>query len=217
MVQKLTKGAEDKVIGAVTGIYGCGKSTVARLFEELGALRVDADLLAHETLLRGSDAFDRLSLIFPEAIDAGTGDFDRGRLAKIVFEDAGRRKQLEAIVHPYVFQRIAEEVAETGQAAVVLEIPLLFETGYDRFCSPNIVVNTDPEIILKRLGEKGIDRQTIEKRWRAQFSLEEKLKRADIVIDNSKSLDETKRQVEDIWKNTFLKGAIQNHAKRKNR
>jgi len=216
MVQGLKPFKPGKTIAGLTGVYGTGKSTVSRLFEELGAFRVDSDQLAHEALMKGSSVYGRLAETFKNAVDPKSGDLDRKILGAVIFEDPDKRKFLESVVHPYVFQRIAEEVSDAEQPVAILEIPLLFETGFDKYCSPNIVVKADLKVITKRLEEKGIDPKAAEERWNAQLPQEEKLKRADIVIDNSKSLDETKNQVQNIWKNIFLKGAIQHHAKREN-
>ncbi len=124
MVQKLT--GQDKVVYALTGGFGSGKSTVAKIFAELGAHVIDADAIAHEALKKTSPVFSRLEKLFKGKVAPSGTSFDRKKIAELVFRDAALRKKLEEIVHPYVFERIAEEVGTTGARVVIVEIPLLF-------------------------------------------------------------------------------------------
>ncbi len=198
MVQGLKPG---KVIVGLTGVFGSGKSTVANLFEELGAEIVNTDRLAHEALFEGSSVYEQAAAKFQEAKQAGTLGLDRKKLAAIIFKDAARRKELEKIVHPYVRNRAMEEIADAKAAVVVLEVPLLFEAGFDGFCDVTVAVTAEEKVTEERLIEKGFSRAEIDARRKAQFSQEEKAKRADKVINNSGTLKETRREVEKIWKN----------------
>jgi len=195
------------MIVGLTGCFGSGKSTVAHLFEELGAFVVSADRLAHEALEKGSEPFAKIKTQFKDALDGQK--LDRKKLAKIIFSDAERRKDLESLVHPYVFKRIAEEIADAEERMVVLEIPLLYETGYDQYCFTNVVVTAPEKAIWARLEEDGFTEKEIRARLAAQMPLEEKARRAHLVIDNSGSLAKTKEQVKKIWNklDTALKGA----------
>jgi len=211
MVQKLNTKQGRTLIG-LTGTFGSGKSTVARLFEPLGAEVLDADRMAHEALLEGSALYPQLKARFPGA--AGKDGMDRKKLAALVFSDEQQRRALEALIHPYVFQRIAEEVADNSAPVIVLEIPLLYETGFDRSCDVCIVVNSPAEIIEKRLIEKGFSPDEIRRRQQIQIPLEEKVKRANFVIDNSGDLEGVRKQVEKIWKtlNNASKGDVPHYA-----
>lgn len=209
MVQKLSRDS-DRIIVGITGMMGSGKTTVGHLFEELGALLVNADALAHEVLSPGDAAYARLAKLFPDAVGLDQ-KLDRRKIAEVIFEDETKRKQMEAIVHPYVFQRMAEEMEASENKVVVLDVPLLFESGIDRFCNVTIVVKADEQATLCRLEEKGISKQEWQKRLKAQMPLEEKIKKGNVVLDNSGPIQQTKREVEKIWKQLpVLKGAQQN-------
>lgn len=190
---------KDKIVLGLTGAFGSGKSTVAKMFGDLGARVVDADKLAHEALVESSPVYKEAARIFKETKVKGRG-LDRKKVAAIVFRDAGRRQKLEAIVHPFVFQRMLQEIAGSAAPVTVLEIPLLFETGFDQYCHKTVVVKAEEEAANRRLAKQGFSAGEIEARRKAQMPLEEKIERADIVIDNSGTLEETRREVENCWK-----------------
>ncbi|MDD5218671.1 MAG: dephospho-CoA kinase, partial [Candidatus Omnitrophica bacterium] len=125
---------------------------------------------------------------------------DPRKIAKIVFSDSRRRKTLESVIHPYVFERIADEIGQAEEKVVIADVPLLFESGYDRFCDKTIVVKATEEVMRKRLCEKGFTREEIDSRWKAQLPLAEKIERADEVIDNSETFQKTRTRVEEVWK-----------------
>lgn len=208
MVQKLAPANSGKVIIGLTGTFGSGKSTVAHLFQELGACVLSADAIAHEVLIPGGPHFKEVAALFPEALAAKSGALDRKKIAEIVFREPDRRKTLEAVAHPYVFQRFLDEINEAEEKVILLDVPLLFETGFNRFCDQTIVVKASEAVIQRRLLEKGFTEKEIKQRQNAQMSLEEKLKRANGVIDNSGTLEETKREVDQAWKrlHTLSKG-----------
>ena len=190
---------KNKLIIGLTGVFGSGKSTAAHLFEELGALVVSADAVAHEALWEDSPVYKKIAAAFSEVPVTERG-LDRKVLGAIVFRDESRRKQLEEIIHPYVRARMEEEIADAEEAVVVLEVPLLFETGFDALCDKTVVVSAPQEMIEKRLKEKGFEAQEVRVRLAAQMPLKEKEKRADYVVDNSKTLKEIKQQIEELWK-----------------
>lgn len=211
MVQKLKEAAGRKTIVGLTGGFGSGKSTVAHFFEELGAFVVDSDMLAHEALMKGSPAYDKILSLFKGKDIAGSkGDLDRKKIADLVFKDPSGRKKLEEIIHPYVFERIAEEVGDAEEDIAVVEIPLLFETGFEMFCHHTVAVKAAEAVTTRRLQEKGFTAAEIAARRKAQIPLEEKLKQADIIIDNSGTFQETRREVEKVWKklHPVSKGAV---------
>jgi dephospho-CoA kinase len=198
VVQELKAGTKKFLVG-LTGTFGSGKSTIAGFFEKYGAGVIDSDRLAHEVLLKNSSVFESIRKNFPEVPLNAQGDFDRKGLAKIVFTDKAKRKTLESLIHPYVFSRIREEVSRSSAKIVMIEMPLLFETGYENKCHKVIAVSTDPEVLEGRLSKKGFNRQDIAGRNAAQWSAEEKMKKADFIIHNSKDIKTTCSQVEEVW------------------
>ncbi|MSR77089.1 MAG: dephospho-CoA kinase [Candidatus Omnitrophica bacterium] len=187
-----------KIIG-LTGSFGSGKSTVARGFEKLGARVIDADALACEALQVGRKEFDLVvKLLGPQALGCG-GDIDRKAAAEIIFQDSVKRKALEAIIHPYVFKRMDEEISESEENVIILDVPLLFETGLDQRCDQTIVVKAPEQVILERLREKGFSKSEIYARLGAQKPLEEKVLLADFVIDNQGRSEETDKQILKVW------------------
>ncbi|MBI3307064.1 MAG: dephospho-CoA kinase [Candidatus Omnitrophica bacterium] len=208
MVQEL-KPPKGKLILGLTGGFGSGKTTVSHFFEELGAEAVEADRLAHEAYLEVSPVAKQISGLFKDLKPVPGKGFDRRQIAEIVFQDEAKRKKLEAIIHPYVFQRMVEELEDSDHEVIVLDVPLLFETGLNRFCHKTVVVKAPDEVVKRRLLEKGFSEEEIKRRQKVQIPLEEKLKRADVVIDNSKTLQETRREVQQTWKKILpaLKGA----------
>ena len=208
MVQEL-KPPKGKVIIGLTGGFGSGKTTVAHFFEELGAEAIEADRLAHEAYLEESPVSKQIAALFENLKPVTGKGFDRREIAKIIFHDDAKRKKLENIVHPYVFQRLVEEMEDSDHEVIILDVPLLFETGLHQFCHKTVAVKAPAGEIKRRLLEKGFSEEEINVRQKAQMSLEEKLKRADIVVDNSKTLQETRREVQQAWKKILpvLKGA----------
>ncbi len=193
------------IIG-VTGGFGTGKTTVADLLEELGAYVVDADKLAHEALMEGSSVYEQVLKIFPEARTAD--GFDRKKIAAVIFTDAEKRKKLESIVHPYVLERIEEEIVDAEEPVIVLNVPLLFETKLNLRCDKVVVVGASADAVRERLKERGFTEKDMELRAKAQWPLEKKMEKANYVINNSGNLESTRREVEKVWKDLrpVLKG-----------
>ncbi len=180
-----------KIIG-LTGPIGGGKSTVAALLREEGVPVIDADGLAHEGLGARSAEVCRA---FPEACVAGVPD--RRRLAQLIFTNPDRRERLEAILHPYVRRRIDELLAHyraQGAAIAVVEIPLLFEKGWEHRLDGVLVVSAPWEVRRRRLVARGLDPEDAERREASQMPAEEKVRRATWVIDNSGDLDALKEK-----------------------
>lgn len=188
-----------KLIVGLTGVFGTGKTTVGHLLEELGACLIEADKLAHEALLRDGEKFQKVADAFPEALKEN-GDLDRRKIAAIIFRDKKRRTELEDIVHPYILERMQEDILDATESVVVLDVPLLFETKFHQLCDITIVVSATAAVAKKRLIEKGFTEDDIKARLSVQMPLEKKAKRADYVVDNSKSLKDTREQVKKIWK-----------------
>jgi len=185
----------------LTGGIASGKSTVARMFAELGAPVIDADLLAREVVLPGTPGFAAVAARFPSVVKEG--QLDRKALAALVFSDPAERAALNAIVHPLIgaaaLARTAE-LAAAGAKAVLYEAALIVENNLDRGMQGLIVVRVAPEQQLQRLvAREGLSEAEARARLAAQASLEEKLRRATWVIDNGSDLAQTRAQVEAVW------------------
>ena len=187
----------------LTGGIASGKSTVARELERLGAVIIDADVLARDVVALGTEGLKAVVARFGDAVLAADGSLDRLALAGIVFADPQARADLNAIIHPLVRERAAElEAAAPVGAVVVHVIPLLVETGQqDRFDAV-VVVDTTVEEQLRRLTRRdGLTQTEAEQRVAAQASREERLGAATHVIDSSGPVRETMRQVDELWQN----------------
>ena len=183
----------------ITGDFGSGKSTAARFFGELGARVIDADKWAHQALRKNSPVYPQIVRQFQEACDA-KGRVDRKKMARLVFKNPRRRKKLEAAIHPYVLDRIRREIEKAGEKIIAVEAPLLYESGFDRFCDKTVAVTAPVKSVYGRLKQKGYTPAEIEARQKAQLAAEEKKKRSDFVIDNSGNYQQTRREVKKIWK-----------------
>lgn len=183
---------------ALTGNYGMGKSTVAGLFKEIGAVTFDLDdvvdeLLREESVIEGIKGFLGNGILTEKGID-------RAEVARIVFSDNDKRESLERLLHPIVMERMRDFLRKTDKRRVIIvEIPLLFEKGFESEFDRVITVYTDIETALRRLEDKGIRRDEALRRLQAQMPIDEKIRRSDFVIDNGGSIDETKKQVFEIY------------------
>jgi dephospho-CoA kinase len=184
---------------ALTGGIGAGKSLVAEMFAELGAICIDSDQLAREVIERGEPGFDEVIARFGDEVLVD-GEIDRTKLAAIIFQNADARRDLENIIHPKVRELAAKITSRSGENAVVInEIPLLFETnGQDRF---DIVITVEARIDDRRarLLTRGLKGYEIEKRIAAQASREERESISDFVIENDGDISDLEKKVLSIW------------------
>lgn len=195
------------VVGLSGGI-GSGKTTVARMLEKLGAVIIDADAIVHELQAQGQPLVDEIAAAFgPEVLDA-KGALDRDALGDIVFRDADARQRLGQLVHPRVGAEMLRRLAEAREAnlpVIVLDIPLLFEArkagaGDSMDFRTTILVWVPRRLQIERqLSRDGYGRAEAERRVSSQMPLDEKRALADHVIDNSGSLEETERQVQELY------------------
>lgn len=191
----------------LTGGVACGKSTVAKMFADLGAQVADADSIAHELYRPGQEVYQELVKRFGQEIVKPDGEIDRGRLATVAFDD-GRVEELNKIVHPAVIRQqdrwIRELAARDPYAVAIVEAALIFEAGVkDRFDKVMVVTCRPAQKVTRfaeRTGRSEADaRADVERRTKAQIPDEEKARRADFVIDNSGSVEETRHQVQRIY------------------
>ena len=185
----------------LTGGIASGKSTVAAMLVELGAVLIDGDALAREVVARGTPGLARVVEQFGEELLTPEGDLDRPALGRIVFSDEAARKRLEAITHPLIFERYAElEAAAAREDLVVHDIPLLAESGRADSFDEVIVVDAPPELQIERMmRDRGWTREEAESRIAAQASREDRLAIATYVIDNTGTLDELRARVEEVY------------------
>ena len=184
----------------LTGGLGSGKSAVAALFGEHGAVIIDADVVAREVVRAGTPGFAAVVARFGPGVVGPDGELDRAALARIVFADGAALDELNAIVHPLVGSRSAELAAAVPPGAVVVhDIPLLAENGLaDRFDTV-VVVEADREIRLARLAERGLTRAEAEARMAAQATDEQRRAIADEIVRNDDDLDSLARQIDRLW------------------
>ena len=192
------------LIVGLTGGIGAGKSTVGNMFAQLGAFVIDADQLAREAIEPGSSGFDEVVTLFGSQI-LNDGDIDRKELGKIVFSDAKKRKELEAIIHPRVQDALALRIKSLNPGDILIyEVPLLVETGAQKRFDYIITVEADLELRKERLLKKGLYISQIEKRMAAQATQESREAIADYVIRNDGDEDSLLRQVENLWESVLL-------------
>ena len=197
MVRAGTKndGMKKRLVVGLTGSFGSGKSTAGRMLKQLGARKViDADRLAHEVFRTGHPVGRSLRKLL-----GIKGKLSRQAIAGQVFSSLSKRRKLEALVHPYVYQRIRSELSKVQSGVVVLEVPLLFETGFNRLCDVTVAILAGEKQILKRLRKSGYAPHEVQARLQAQLPSREKKKRADLYILNSSSKNLLMKKTKRVW------------------
>ena len=191
------------IIG-LTGGIASGKSTVSKYLAEKGFEVYDADKIAKDISEKKS-VQEEIILTFGDKILDENKNVDRKKLKEIVFEDKEKLKQLNAIIHPKVIDFYKELKEKNTDEIIIFDVPLLFESGIDKFCDKILVVISNYEIQLNRIVERDkIDRELAEKIIKSQLSNEKRIKKADVVIENNSSLEDlfekVERFCEGIWK-----------------
>jgi len=189
------------IIG-LTGSIGMGKSETAKMFARLGVPVFDADAVVRQLQAPGGRALGPIEEAFPGVVKDGV--LDRDALGKIVFGNPDAKKKLEAIMHPMVAEERIDffnKAEDEGCKLVVLDIPLLFETGGDKACHKVVVVSAPPEIQRERvLARPGMTAEKFDQILRSQLPDDDKRARADYVVESNFGLDHAFRQVEAIVK-----------------
>lgn len=196
-----------RVIG-LTGGLASGKSTVAAMLRDLGAVVVDADAIVRELQEPGTPVYREIVEAFGPDVVRSDGSLDRSALASRIFVDPVARQRLNAVIHPRVRERIRQEVADLqarlpAGAVIVLDVPLLLDTApRDTFPVEGVIVVAIDEAtqIARFRARTGLSEEEARGRLRAQRALREKVGEADWVIDNNGSPEETRRQVEALWR-----------------
>jgi dephospho-CoA kinase len=191
------------VIVGLTGGIACGKTTVAGMLEELGAPVIDADDLAREVVQPGEPALEDIVDTFGEEMLTDEGELDRDALGDRVFDDDEARATLESITHPRIAQRMqqrAHALRESGVDWVVYDAALIIENDLHHALDSLIVVTASEQTQIERLvARDDLSRQKAQDRIDAQMPVDQKADFADYVIDNDGSLDDTRRQVEEVY------------------
>jgi len=192
------------LILGVTGGIASGKSTVARMLVEKGVPAIDFDLLAREVAAPGQPVFQEIVAFFGEEVVGEDGVLDRKRLSGIVFRDPDKRRILERMTHPRILTAFVGQIRRLAEkdpnGIVQAVIPLLFETHLEPLVHKILVVHVSPKTQIERLMTR--DRITREEARRilgAQMPIDQKAARADFVIHNEGTLDETRREVDALW------------------
>lgn len=189
------------ILVGLTGGIGSGKSTVSALLAARGATVIDADAIVRELQAPGQHCFDAIVARFGPIVVAPDGTLDRQAVADIVFADPEALADLNAIVHPAVGAEIARRLEEAapGDGVVVLDVPLLVESGRDDLALL-VVVDVDPEVAVTRLvDQRGMDEADARARMARQASREDRRARADVVIDNTGDRAALEAQVDALW------------------
>lgn len=193
------------VVG-LTGGIASGKSTVSSLLKDKGAAIIDADEIAKETMSKGKPVWVSVINHFGEQIlNDDKSDIDRKKLADIVFSDRVQLEALNSLTHPEILKEIKKQLEnykKAGRKVIVIDAALLLESGLDTFVDEVWLVVVDEKTQLERLvmREKDMDFAQALNRIKSQMPLKEKLKYANRVIDNNSSIEETREQIDEIWR-----------------
>ncbi|MBU2009466.1 MAG: dephospho-CoA kinase [Chloroflexi bacterium] len=192
------------IIIGLTGGFGSGKSTVAGMLRELGARVIDADKVAHQLYQPGTPAFDEVVRAFGREIVGENGEIDRRKLGQKVFGNPQALRRLNAILHPRISDRVIE-ILEVwrgeGVKVAVVEAALLIEAGWGPLVDRVWVTVASEARVKERLrASKDLTDEEIEARLASQMPVEDKAKRADVVISTDGSLDQVREEVERQWR-----------------
>ena len=187
----------------LTGGIGAGKSSVAQMLADRGAVVIDADAISRSLVEPGEPALHLLVEEFGEEVIRADGSLDRGRLAQLAFSTQEGTARLNAVMHPLIraeSRRRLDAAAEAGAEVVVYDMPLLVETGQADLVDLVVVVDVPVELqVARAVGLRGLEEADVRRRIDAQASREERLAIADVVIDNSGDRWQTQRQVDALW------------------
>lgn len=182
----------------LTGGIGSGKSTVSSIFSRLGVPVIDADQIARSLVEPGTHALSKLTAHFGEEI-LNQGQLDRRRLRELIFTDEAAKQWVEALLHPLIQREMLSRADQQDFAYVVLEIPLLFEAGYQNLLDRVLVIDIPPALQVDRVVSRDVVPQDqVELVISAQIPAKARLNLADDVIDNTGSLEQLRKQVESL-------------------
>jgi len=190
------------IIGLTGGILS-GKSTVARMLEELGAYVIDADKVGHECYKPHTEGWDKVVAAFGRDILGSSDEIDRVKLSQVVFEDGDALHKINTIMHPIIRKSIENEIEELkgqGSDVVIIEAPVFVEAGWGDLVDQIWVTAVPEEVAARRFSQRnGLSQQDAARRIKSQLPNEERIKHADRVIDTSRSIEQTKTDVQKLW------------------
>ena len=190
------KISSKKLILGVTGSFGSGKTTVAKMFKSCGAKIIDADKVSHALLRPETQVYRTIVKTFGKGILKKDGTVNRRQLGRIVFSNKSLLEKLNSIMHPEVIRIIKKKLNETKDGIIILDAPLILETGRRDLADKLIVVKTTIAEQIKRIQKKStLTKKEILNRIKSQIPFKRKLRLADFVIDNDGTLQETRKQV----------------------
>lgn len=200
MKKKNRRGKKKLIIG-LTGSFGSGKTTVAKIFSSYGAKVIDADRIAHKAIRPQGEIYKKIVNAFGEDIIKKDKTIHRGKLAKIVFAKKDSLTKLNKIMHPEVIRIIKGKINALSRKIIILDAPLIIEAGLANLADKLIVVRLSPKKRIERLINKThLSKTDILKRINAQIPQAGKVALADFVIDNNGTIGRTRKQVEKIWR-----------------
>ena len=199
-----------KLIIGILGGIGSGKSTVAAEFAKLGCKVIDADKIAHELLLYKTAVKEKVVGLFGQTILDPAGKIDREKLAEVVFADARKLSLINEIIHPLVLQRAQELIkqydCQNQVKAIVLDMPLLVEVGWDKRCDKLIFVDCEQKLRLDRAKKLGFDKNQVKIRENFQISLDNKANLVDYTVENNSDFSVLAKQVVNIFSYIMYNG-----------
>lgn len=177
-------------IVGLTGGIACGKTTASNYFAEQGIEIIDADIVAREVVAPGEPALTEIAARFGDEMLDSDGALDRNKMRDLVFSDDSKRKQLEAILHPRIRQRLRDQLEKATGPYVIFSVPLMFESGLNQLTDRVLVIDVSPEVQRQRLIERdGSSTQQVNAIINAQMPRDERNRRADDIVDNSTGLE----------------------------
>lgn len=189
------------IIG-LTGGIGCGKSEAAKCLKSLGAAHIDADGISRELTAPGGDALPAIREKFGDEVFCEDGTLDRAVLGRIVFASEPHRRMLEGIIHPLVQSRTLAEIEAAGargDKVVILDVPLLYETGMDVLCDETWVVSAGPETQLSRVMQRGLTAEQAQARIDSQMPAEERNAKATRIINTDRPVERTQAELTNLY------------------
>lgn len=185
----------------LTGTIGSGKSLVADTLEDLGAVVIDTDQVARDVVMPGTPGLRAIVDAWGEQVLQPDGTLDRQKLADIVFVDDAQRQKLNGILHPLIGQETARRMASAPpDRHIVLAVPLLFESGFDKLVQSTWTVAADEKILVQRIiARDRVSEEHALQRIRSQMPQKDKIERSNVVIYNNGSIEDTRRQVRKAW------------------
>ena len=200
--------ANKPYIVGLTGGIGCGKSEAAACLRSLGAVHVDADAISRALTAPGGEALPAVREQFGEGVFNEDGTLNRAALGQIVFSSEAHRRMLEGIIHPLVQSQTwaqIEQAGAAGEKVVILDVPLLFETGMDVLCDETWVVYADAATQLERVMQRGLTREQAQARIDSQMPSEERSARATRVINTGRPIEKTQAELTNLYQQLLKK------------